>query len=146
MKVHVQSDDEPGIAVLDYAQAPGFRRRYPLLGVVVVAACVSVLFVVLVVPDFGPHHGEARVAITRSKICAGGPISTQLELYRMHMGTYPESLRELVKSPDLLILDSLVLALSLLLQLLQLQKELAGYMLQQSLLIILECSKQQLSR
>ena len=98
MKVQVQSDDEPGIPVLDYALAPGFRRRYPLLAVVVVAGCVSVLFVVLVVPDFGPHHGRAKVAITGSRICPSG-VSTRLELYRVHMGTYPESLRELIEPP-----------------------------------------------
>lgn len=77
------------------------RRRggFTLLEVLLVVGIIALL-AAFVVPSFMGTERRARIDVAKSMIGWGGNLATQLELYRTHMGKYPEELKELVEKPD----------------------------------------------
>lgn len=78
------------------------RRRhqgFTLLEVLLVVGIIALL-AAFVVPSFMGTEDSARNQIAQTMVDDGGSIATQLELFRMHMGRYPEELKELVEKPE----------------------------------------------
>ena len=77
------------------------RRRggFTLLEVLLVVGIIALL-AAFVVPQFMGTRDKAEKDITRAMIKSAGNLATQLELFRTHMGRYPEELKELVERPE----------------------------------------------
>lgn len=75
------------------------RGGFTLIEVLLVVAIIALL-AAFVVPQFMSTQKGAEVDIAKSMVSSGGQLATQLELYRMHMGSYPEELSGLVEKPD----------------------------------------------
>jgi len=77
------------------------RRRggFTLLEVLLVVGIIALL-AAFVVPSFFSTQRGAEIDITSTMVSDGGSIAQQLELYRMHVGTYPEELSGLTEKPD----------------------------------------------
>lgn len=73
------------------------RRAFTLLEVLMVVVIIGVL-AAFVVPNFFSAGEKAKKDMTANLIKSG--INGTLDLYRMHMGEYPESLEQLVTPPD----------------------------------------------
>ncbi|GMU24087.1 MAG: type II secretion system protein GspG [Phycisphaerae bacterium] len=77
------------------------RRRsgFTLLEVLLVVVIIGLL-AALVVPQFMGTQRDAEIKIARGIVAPGGNLATQLELFRTHLGRYPEELSELIDKPD----------------------------------------------
>lgn len=77
------------------------RRRggFTLLEVLLVVVILGML-AALVVPNFMGTQQQQEIKITQGLVASGGVLATQIDLFRMNMGRYPETLEELVKVPD----------------------------------------------
>ena len=77
------------------------RRRsgFTLLEILVVIAIIALL-AAFVVPEFIGTQTKAEKDIAGQMVNSGGHIATQLDLYRLHMGTYPEELSGLTEPPE----------------------------------------------
>lgn len=77
------------------------RRRsgFTLLEVLLVVVILGML-AALVVPNFMGTQAAQERKIAQQLVASGGALATQIDLFRMNMGRYPESLEELVKVPD----------------------------------------------
>ncbi len=73
------------------------RRAFTLLEVLMVIIIIGIL-AALVVPNFINVGEDAKIKLTRSMIESG--LNGALDLFRLHMGRYPESLDELVNKPE----------------------------------------------
>jgi len=70
-----------------------------LLEVLVVIAIIALL-AAFVVPEFMGTADKAKRDLTQRMVEDGGNINSALNLYRLHMGTYPEELEALTQSED----------------------------------------------
>ena len=77
----------------------GRRRGFTLLEVLLVVGIIALL-AAFVVPQFLGTEERARIEMTKGRVASGGTIATQLEIFRTHMGRYPEELSELLEEPD----------------------------------------------
>jgi len=77
------------------------RRRsgFTLLEVLLVVGIIALL-AAFVVPSFMGTQRAAEIDIARTMVDDGGTLATQLNLYRMAIGEYPEELKELVEEPE----------------------------------------------
>ncbi len=75
------------------------RRGFTLLEILIVVGIIALL-AAFVVPDLIKTSSKASEDITRVAIGASGPVAGALDLYRIHMGTYPEELKDLTEKPD----------------------------------------------
>lgn len=73
------------------------RRAFTLLEVLMVIVIIGIL-AAFVVPNLFGVQGKAQKDMTRSLIKSG--INGALDLYRLHMGKYPDSLEDLYTQPD----------------------------------------------
>jgi len=74
------------------------RRQggFTLLEVLLVVGILALL-AAFVVPSLMGTRTRAEIDITKGKI---GAISSSIEIYRMHMGKYPEELTNLIQKPE----------------------------------------------
>jgi len=77
----------------------GGRSGFTLLEVLLVVGIIALL-AAFVVPTFFGTQRNAEINITNTMVSNGGQLAQQLELYRMHIGTYPETLTALTEKPD----------------------------------------------
>lgn len=77
----------------------GRRQGFTLLEVLLVVGIIALL-AAFVVPQFMGTEDAARRQVAQTMVDDGGSIATQLEIYRTHMGKYPEELKQLVEKPD----------------------------------------------
>ncbi|UCD27985.1 MAG: type II secretion system major pseudopilin GspG [Planctomycetota bacterium] len=75
------------------------RRGFTLLEVLLVVGIIALL-AAFVVPSFIGTEKSAKIKLAEGMVGTGGTLATQLELYRMAMGTYPDELKGLVEKPD----------------------------------------------
>lgn len=77
------------------------RRRagFTLLEVLLVVGIIALL-AAFVVPQFIGTEEKAKIKATQGIVGSGGTLATQLEIFRTHMGRYPEELKELSEKPD----------------------------------------------
>lgn len=75
------------------------RGGFTLLEVLLVVVILGML-AALVVPNFMGTQAAQEVKIARQLVASGGALATQIDLFRMNMGRYPESLKELVEVPE----------------------------------------------
>jgi len=77
------------------------RRRcgFTLIEVLLVVGIIALL-AAFVVPSYMNTQRSAETDIAKSMCDDGGTLATQLNLYRMAIGVYPEELKELVEPPD----------------------------------------------
>ncbi len=86
----------------DMQRTNGKRRRrggFTLLEVLLVVGIIALL-AAFVVPQFMGTRNKAEIDITTTMVKSGGTLATQLELYRQHVGSYPDELTALVEKPD----------------------------------------------
>lgn len=77
----------------------GRRSGFTLLEILIVVAIIAML-AAFVVPNFMGTQLKAQIDLTQSKVAWGGPVGSALELYRTHIGTYPDDLKGLTEKPD----------------------------------------------
>lgn len=99
----MQGQEDPHIETVSYAAPSSIdwgpfgatlllcTRRNLLITLLIVSFCAGLAALVTA-------HIRNRPTHRIKPAC--GPVSTQLELYRVHMGAYPQSLSELIESPD----------------------------------------------
>lgn len=75
------------------------RKGFTLLEVLLVVGIIALL-AAFVVPQFMNTQRGAEIDITQRMVEDGGSLATQLDLFRLNVGTYPEELKELVEKPD----------------------------------------------
>ena len=77
------------------------RRRsgFTLLEVLLVVAIIALL-AAFVVPMYRNIGQGAEKDIAKTMVDDGGTLATQLNLYHMAIGEFPEELKELVEEPD----------------------------------------------
>ncbi len=75
------------------------RRGFTLLEVLLVVGIIALL-AAFVVPSFMGTQRGAEIQIAQTMVDDGGHLATQLNLFRMHMGNFPEELKELVEKPS----------------------------------------------
>ncbi len=77
------------------------RRRggFTLLEILIVVGIIAIL-AAFVVPSLMGTSEAAKIEITESAVNDNGPIANALDVYRLHMGTYPEELSALTERPD----------------------------------------------
>jgi general secretion pathway protein G len=75
------------------------RSGFTLLEILIVVGIIALLAAFVVPNFFGTQRG-AEIDITRTSIGPSGNLATQLELHRLHTGTYPGELKELHEKPD----------------------------------------------
>ncbi len=77
------------------------RRQggFTLLEVLLVVVILGML-AALVVPNFMGTQVAQEKKIAQQLVASGGALATQIDLFRMNMGRYPESLKELVEVPQ----------------------------------------------
>jgi len=75
------------------------RSGFTLLEVLLVIAIIALL-AAFVVPSYLATGQGARMDIAKTMVDDGGSLATQLNLYHMALGEYPEELKELVEKPD----------------------------------------------
>jgi general secretion pathway protein G len=54
----------------------------------------------LVVPNLMGTGEKAKIDLARQLVSNGGALATQINLYKMNVGRYPEKLEELTRVPD----------------------------------------------
>jgi len=72
------------------------RRGFTLLDILVVVGILALL-AAFVVPSLYGTREDANVKITQTKLDA---LSNIMSLFNLHMGRYPEELKELTEKPD----------------------------------------------
>jgi len=79
----------------------GSRRRggFTLLEVLLVVGIIALL-AAFVVPQFMGTQRGVEIDTAKNMVDSGGPLGIQLQLYRMHIGKFPEELKELYEKPD----------------------------------------------
>jgi general secretion pathway protein G len=77
------------------------RRRsgFTLLEVLLVVVIIGLL-AALVVPQFMGTQRRTEIQMAEGIVAPGGNLATQLELFRTHVGRYPDELTELIDKPD----------------------------------------------
>ncbi|MHC4444167.1 MAG: type II secretion system major pseudopilin GspG [Planctomycetota bacterium] len=75
------------------------RRGFTLLEVLLVVGIIALL-AAFVVPSFIGTEKSAKIKLAKAMVDSGGTLATQLELYRMAMGKFPEELTGLTEKPD----------------------------------------------
>ena len=79
---------------------PSVRRPgFTLLEVLIVIGLLAIL-AAFVVPDLMGTREAAKEDIARTLISANGPVARALDLYLLHMNTYPDELADLSEPPD----------------------------------------------
>ena len=74
-------------------------RGFTLLEVLLVVVILGML-AALVVPNLMGTREKANVDLTKQLVSNGGPLAQQINLYKLYMGRFPETLEELTKVPD----------------------------------------------
>lgn len=75
------------------------RSGFTLLEILLVVGIIALL-AAFVVPTFMGTEKRTKIELAKSMIGWGGRLATQLELFRTHVGRYPEELTELTEKPD----------------------------------------------
>lgn len=78
------------------------RRGFTLFEVLLVIAILALL-AAFVLPRFIGVQEDAKVRMAKSAVGRTGPIAKQLDIYRLHIGKYPEGeegLKKLIEKPD----------------------------------------------
>lgn len=75
------------------------RQAFTLLEVLLVVGIIALL-AAFVVPSFVGTQRSAEVEIANSMVNGGGQLATQLNLYRVHVGKFPDELKQLVERPE----------------------------------------------
>jgi general secretion pathway protein G len=77
------------------------RRRsgFTLLEILIVVGIIALL-AAFVVPSFFSTQRGAEIDITQTMVGSTGPIGTQLRLYQLHTGRFPDELKQLHEKPD----------------------------------------------
>lgn len=75
------------------------RGGFTLLEVLIVIGILALL-AAFVVPNFMGAQQRANIDMTKAKIGPSGVVANALELYRVHMGSYPDSLAGLTEEPS----------------------------------------------
>ncbi len=75
------------------------RSGFTLLEVLLVVGIIALL-AAFVVPAFMGTQIATEIKTTQAMVASGGNLATQLELYRMAMGNYPEELKYLTEKPS----------------------------------------------
>ena len=75
------------------------RSGFTLLEVLLVVGIIALL-AAFVVPSYLAIGKGAEIDIARTMVDDGGTLATQLNLYHMAIGEFPEELKELVEKPD----------------------------------------------
>jgi general secretion pathway protein G len=72
---------------------------FTLIEVLLVIAIIALL-AAFVIPQFANVGEGARVDVAKQMVARGGVLATQLELYKVAMGKYPDELKQLLEAPD----------------------------------------------
>ncbi len=75
------------------------RRAFSLLEVLLVVVILGIL-AAFVVPNLIGAGDKAKVDSTAALLGRNGPIALGLNLYRTHMGKFPEELKQLTEKPS----------------------------------------------
>jgi general secretion pathway protein G len=80
----------------------GMNRRhagFTLLEVLLVVVILGLL-ASLVVPNLMGTREKANRDLTKQLVANGGPLASQINIYKLYMGHYPEKLEDLTRLPD----------------------------------------------
>jgi len=95
------SDSEKTVMVKDKRNVRSLYRAFTLLEVLMVVVIIGLL-AAFVVPNFFSAGEKAKVDLTQALVDSG--LNGALDLYKLHMGTYPRSddggLQLLLEEPD----------------------------------------------
>jgi general secretion pathway protein G len=58
------------------------------------------LLATLVVPNLIYQGDRARLELAKQLVSGGGSLARQIDLYKLHMGRYPDKLEDLTRLPD----------------------------------------------
>jgi general secretion pathway protein G len=75
------------------------RKAFSLLEVLLVVVILGIL-AAFVVPNLIGSSDKAKIGITEAGVAKGGAIALALDLYRTHVGSYPETLKDLTEKPS----------------------------------------------
>jgi general secretion pathway protein G len=77
------------------------RRRggFTLLEVLLVVVILGML-AALVVPNLMGTREKANIDLAKQLVSNGGALATQINLYKMNVGRYPDKLEDLTRVPD----------------------------------------------
>lgn len=75
------------------------KRAFSLLEVLLVVVILGIL-AAFVVPNLIGSSDVAKIGIAKAAVAKGGATALALDLYRTHVGKYPESLKELSEKPS----------------------------------------------
>lgn len=75
------------------------RSGFTLLEILLVVGIIALL-AAFVVPSFMGTEDKAKRDLAASMVGDSGHLATQLNIYRMHVGSYPEELKELAERPS----------------------------------------------
>jgi general secretion pathway protein G len=97
----MKPDDDAARATLDYAATSHARPRHRFVRIAGMLVAVSLLFAAAFMAFFqNPLIGvdqPVRIDLNRGKM---GALRTPIELYHLHVGTYPDSLDDLTTRPS----------------------------------------------
>jgi general secretion pathway protein G len=77
----------------------GAKRAFSLLEVLLVVVILGIL-AAFVVPNLIGSSDTAKIGIAKAAVAKGGATALALDLYRTHVGKYPESMKELSEKPS----------------------------------------------
>jgi general secretion pathway protein G len=75
------------------------RRGFSLLEIILVIVILGIL-AAFVVPNLVKTGDKAKIDATKAMIGKSGNIALAINLYRTHLGVYPEELANLTERPD----------------------------------------------
>jgi general secretion pathway protein G len=75
------------------------KRGFTLIEILLVIGIIAML-AAFVVPSFMGTRNKAEIDATRALIGDSGRLGTSIQTFRMHVGRWPEELKELVEAPS----------------------------------------------
>lgn len=88
-----------GVAVQDGGRQPSVAEGFTLLEVLLVIGIIALL-AAFVVPQFMGTQEGVKIDLARSLVSNGGVVGKQIQIYRMHVGSFPQELKYLTEKPD----------------------------------------------